>query len=116
MGQWVATPIFLSPFQSPAISLKAASALRSRDVYFGGAGRITGTVKEKGTPDLPVVRRVWLHVLASGIPICETWSAPDGAYAFDRLDVTQRYFVVAFDHNGNYRAVIADNLTPVVPA
>ena len=88
---------------------------RLGDTAYGGRGRIEGTVKEKGTPDVPVARQVWLVAEVTGTVIRETWSAPNGTYAFDYIDHRYKYTVVAFDHTGNYRAVIADNLAPVIP-
>lgn len=88
-----------------------AQGLR-RDVYFGGGGRIAGTVKEKGTPDQPLVREVLLWSESTRTLVASTWSAPDGSYVFDGLDRTQRYTVLAYDYTHAYRAVVADNLTP----
>ncbi|GAB4112221.1 MAG: hypothetical protein Fur0019_18780 [Tibeticola sp.] len=85
---------------------------RRRDQYFGGRGRIAGTVKEKGSPDQPLVREVLLWSEATRTLVASTWSAPDGIYAFDNLDMAQRYTVVSYDHKQMYRAVIADNLRP----
>lgn len=80
----------------------------------GGTYRITGTVKELSAPDnLPLARKVVLHRTLDGKRIAETWSnAADGAYAFNYLSGLYTYYVIAFDHEGNYRGVIADNLTP----
>lgn len=48
------------------------------------------------------------------LPIREAYSAPGtGAYSFDYIDETETYFVVSFDHDGVYRAVIADGLSLV---
>ncbi|MDR2452041.1 MAG: hypothetical protein LBE85_09835 [Candidatus Accumulibacter sp.] len=41
----------------------------------------------------------------------ETWSdATTGAYLFDHIDAEPRYLVIAFDHEQQHRAVVADNL------
>lgn len=86
-----------------------------RDMYFGGRGRVRGTAKEKGTPDAPVYRRVRLGRERDGMVIREQWSDPTtGAYDFQYVDELQQYTVVAYDHLRNYRAVIADNLTPEI--
>ena len=94
----------------------------SRDIVIVGVGggdanyRITGTVKEKNTPtDTPLRRRVRLYRENDGLLLRETWSnAATGEYAFEDIPQTQRYTVIAYDHLHNYRAVIADNLTPEV--
>lgn len=85
----------------------------ARDMYFGGTGRIVGTVKEAGSPsDLAVVRRVRLYRKRDGVFVKETWSAADGSYAFNNIDATIQYYVLSFDHTGNYNGVIKDTITP----
>lgn len=43
----------------------------------------------------------------------ERWSdAVTGAYLFTDIDLVEKYYVVAFDYTNDFRAVIADNLTP----
>lgn len=86
----------------------------SKDINYGGAGRIAGTVKEDASPvDLPLRRRVLLCVESTGLAIRETWSdAATGSYSFENISTSYTYFVVAFDYEHNYRAVIADNLQP----
>lgn len=85
-----------------------------RDVEDFGVHRVQGTVKEKSTPDnIPLRRRVQLYHQRSGRMIRELWSDEvTGAYSFDYIRGDAVYFVVAFDHLQNYRAVIADNITP----
>lgn len=83
------------------------------DTINGGNGRITGTVKEAGTPDTPVHRRVRLHRRIDGMVLGETWSAADGSYVFNNITI-QPYYVTSFDHTGNYNAVIKDSITPEV--
>ena len=89
-------------------------APQAQDLEDWGPFRIVGTVKEKATPtNTPLRRRVRLHNETSGRMVRETWSdAATGAYSFDYVRGDQTYFVVAFDHLHNYRAVIADNLAP----
>jgi hypothetical protein len=82
-------------------------------VYWGGKGRVYGTVKIKGTPDYAVSRRVRLFRDRDGVCVGEVWSNPTtGAYEFTYVDPTQRYTVVSYDHLASFRAVVADNLTP----
>lgn len=83
-----------------------------RNIHFGGNGQFTGTVKEKGQPDQPLVRQVLLYSEKTRLLVGETWSDADGAYRFDLIDLSQRYTVVSYDHKQMYRAVIADNLIP----
>lgn len=90
----------------------------TQDLQDGGGYRIYGTTELDADPtDVPVRRRVQLYNQRDGRLVRETWSdAATGAYRFDHIrggDGT-RYFVVAFDHTGDKRAVIADNLVPEV--
>ena len=87
-----------------------------RDLQFAGRGRISGTVKEDIDPvDRPVRRRVRLVRDRDGIVVRETWSDPTtGAYEFTEIDENATYSAISYDHTNNYRAVIADNLTPTV--
>lgn len=86
------------------------------DLENGGRGVILGTVKLDTDPvDLPLRRRVRLHREVDGMPVRETWSdAATGAYLFTHIHQGMRYTVIAYDHEHNYRAVVADNVTPEV--
>lgn len=83
-----------------------------RNIHFGGNGQITGTVKEKGQPDQPLVRQVLLYSENTHALVASTWSQADGTYRFERIDPQQRYTVISTDYRQLYRAVIADNLRP----
>jgi hypothetical protein len=84
-----------------------------KDVYDGGRGRIHGTVKENDTPDIPVRREVRLIREHDARCIRSTWSdAETGEYEFEHIDETLKYTVVTYDYEHDYRAVVADNLTP----
>ena len=100
-----------APYSGP----KLLSVLKSGDFIHGGHGRITGTVEEKATPNLPLRRRVRLHRDVDGLCVRETWSdATTGAYEFADINPAYRYTVISYDHEHNYRAVVADNITPEV--
>lgn len=104
-----------APFAPPSVGLTPdlVGGAVSRDYEFGGSHRIVGTVKEKATPtNLPLARRVVLHDMRSGLPIAETWSDATGNYSFEYITNEYTYYVAAFDYENNYRAVVADNLTP----
>ena len=104
------TELWSQPGSYPPRVRAVASA--RRDIYFGGNGQITGTVKEKGQPDQPLVRQVLLYSENTNLLVAETWSDATGNYRFEFIDPAQRYTVVSYDHEHVYRAVIADNLTP----
>lgn len=81
-----------------------------------GIGRVRGTVKRKDTPaNAPLKRRVRLVRERDGLVVREAWSdAATGEYDFKYIDELQTWTVIAYDHEHNFRAVIADNLTPEV--
>lgn len=108
----VTEPVARSVTQ-PTVGCKTAPPVGSVGAYHG-AGRIQGTVKEDQSPtDLPLARRVRLFRELGGLLVAETWSdKTTGVYTFDNIDRNYRYFVVAFDYENDYRAVIADNLLP----
>lgn len=82
-----------------------------RPIIHGGFGLITGSVKESGVPENPVARRVRLHKKLDGLLVRDTWSKEDGSYEFRGVEI-QEYYVIAYDHTGNYNAVIKDSITP----
>ena len=92
-----------------------ASKLRRRfleSVRGNGNGRVKGTTKDKGSPNVPVSERVVLFRQRDCMPLRELQSAAGtGAYSFDYVDETETFFVATFDHDGMHRAVIADGLT-----
>jgi hypothetical protein len=97
--------------QPTAVTGRKMGQFLSLDVLNGGPGIISGSVKEAGTPDLAVKRRVRLHSRLSGGAIRDTFSEADGSYSFKWISM-QLYYVVSFDHTGNYNAVIKDSITP----
>jgi hypothetical protein len=93
----------------PAPPMGFGNNLGRRDISFGGSGRIAGTVKEKGTPDQPLQRRVQLFDETRSLLVAQTWSNPTtGAYLFENIDPTLTYTIISYDHTGTYRAVIAN--------
>ena len=94
------------------LSLVGGSAA-ALDVYDGGTGQIFGTVAEKNLPtDIPLARRVTLIDESTRRTIREAWSSPAGDYTFSSINAARKYTVLAYDHENEYRAVVADNLTP----
>ncbi len=86
------------------------------DMEYGGNGVIYGTVEQKLTGDttLPLKRRVRLHRSRDGLLVRETWSDAQGNYRFDGLSTRYEYDVIAWDHEGQFRSTIANNLKPEV--
>lgn len=103
--------------QIPLPSAKNAPApFFMRDVIYGGAGIIYGTVAEKGTPtNIPLRRRVLLLQEGRNKVIRAMWSDQvTGEYVFRAVDEKYKYTSLAYDYENNYRAVAADNQTPEV--
>ena len=100
-----------APYSGPRL----LGVQRSGDYIHGGPGRITGTVEEKATPNLPLRRRVRLHRDVDGLCVRETWSdAATGAYEFTDIDPAYTYTAIAYDYARNHRAEAADGLVPEV--
>ena len=101
-------------FAPPAFSRAGFSVmplLFKRD--YGGRGRVYGTVKIKAVTPIPVARKVRLIRDIDGVCLEEKMSDPvTGFYEFIGYDLAQKYTVLTYDHTNNYRAVVADNLTP----
>ena len=100
------------PLLSPVMRLTVESGAvndYTSGVLGKGIGRVAGTVKEKGTPDAPVYRKVRLIREKDGLQMREVWSHPvTGAYSFDHVDELQKFTVLSYDHTGAFRAVVAD--------
>lgn len=111
------TPEFFASSPIPDFTtIKLPDVMPWRDMEFSGRGKVTGTVKEKNTPaNTPLRRRVRLVREIDGMQIRETWSdASTGAYEFLQIDERHKYSVISYDYAANYRAVIADGLTPEI--
>lgn len=111
--------------KNPLLIATALSSYRKKGVVFQGIGassaspftgigKIVGTVSEKALPsNHPLSRRVVLLLEPSQQPVMETTSnSVTGYYEFKNLSLARTFTVIAFDHTGTYRAVIADKLTP----
>lgn len=83
-----------------------------RNIDLSGNGVIHGTTQVDGTPDFPMVCKVRLQRERDGYTVAEQWSKPDGTWRFEYLLMGEIFCVQAFDHLHDYRATIADNLTP----
>lgn len=99
-----------------ALAAKELRRLSVADMEHGGPGTIHGTVEQKlaGDATLPLKRRVRLHRSRDGMLVRETWSDESGNYRFDGLNPRYEYDVIAWDHEGQFRSTIANNLKPEV--
>lgn len=108
----VVTAAGVSVFRGTGIALPKTRRDINWTMLGQGIGRLKGTTKDKGTPNVPVSERVRLYRQKDGLLMREMWSTPGtGVYSFDYIDEQDTYFVVSFDHDLNFRAVIADNLS-----
>lgn len=90
-----------------AIARAFADVLDTQD---GGAFKVSGTTKVKGTPDFAVRRLVRLHDQLSGRVVRAQWSqAGTGDYLFDRIRKGM-FYLASFDHTGQYNGVIATSV------
>lgn len=98
----------------PVAPLLYSPLLNLGDKVYGGRGKIVGTVKRAEVPaNVPLGRKVRLFRDRDAVCVREAWSDPvTGAYSFVDIDPVERYSVVAYDYQGVFRAVIADNLLP----
>lgn len=110
-GRNLPVRIISAPLSGAGVAMLRPGALRAtRDLgEFGGAYRCHGDVKQVGTPDAPVWRRVRLFSRRDGRLVREVWSDPvTGAYSFDWISPAHEYTLVAYDHTGTYQAAISD--------
>lgn len=78
-----------------------------------GAHSVSGEVDLKGTPNIPVRRKVRIHRQDTGDLAAEVWSdAVTGHFQFDYLAMRD-YYLVTFDHTHDKNAVVKDRVQPV---
>ena len=108
--------IFADPIAGAGTWGLLPAGAATRDISdLGGNGRIAGTVKIDSSPDYPVWRRVRLFDKRDNRLVREVWSDPvTGAYVFEYINPVRLYVVIAYDHTGQYNAVVSDNLAPVL--
>lgn len=106
-------PLWWSGPAPPPGAVRGPRVAAFWDTEDGGQYRIVGTVKVKGTPNLPVYRRVVLINERSRRIVRETWSDPvTGAYAFEGIRGDVTYTTMTYDHtSAHLRATAADGLT-----
>jgi len=75
-----------------------------------GFGKVDGTIKKLGQNYSPVP--VCLFRRDNRLLLWETKSKPDGSYSFRNVAVGLECFIVAFDPNNQYNAVIQDKIIP----
>lgn len=84
--------------------------------FFPRIGSISGkTERQDGPSKFPYPTRVFLIDQRTNALIMETFAAADGSYTFNGLPVDQEFTVLAYDYLRNFRAVVADRVTPTSP-
>lgn len=115
VAPWGITVSASGPSGTPGSTRQLSHLARVRDFEFGGFGVVEGHTLEFIDEDnsAPVARKVRLHRDRDSLLARETWSrASDGYYRFEYLDMTSTYTALAYDHTGDFRAVVADRVTP----
>lgn len=102
------------PLSLPSFSLSGSVVVYSA---YDGNGIISGTVKNVGSPGIPVYRKVRLHEKSTGFLVREVWSDPvTGVYTFKNISMSYGYYICSFDHTGKYNGVIADPIYASLPS
>ncbi|KGH07166.1 hypothetical protein [Comamonas thiooxydans] len=105
------------PWSVTHLSVESGSV---KDIASGllgqGIGRVYGTVQRKTDPvNIPLKRKVRLVRERDGLVVREAWSdTVTGEYDFRYIDELQTWTVIAYDYEHEFRAVIADGITPEI--
>ena len=75
---------------------------------------IAAILRQADLQNIPLARRVRLHDSRTGALLRQTWSQEDGSYEFRDLSPDLEFDVIAWDHEGQFRSTIANNLKPEV--
>ena len=93
------------------IPVEYNARISNLNLWWGGLGSVSGTVKIGTTP---CRRRVRLYEANTGILLREQWTADDGTYTFTGLRTDIAYTVASTDYSNFYNDVIAANITAIV--
>lgn len=105
----------LHPFWNrPQMGFDTVAKDPMQPIHRSQKGRVVGTLFAKGDPNTAMQRKLRCFDEATGTLLAERLSDAQGNYVFDGLDPTRRVFVLAFDDQDHYRAVVADKLLPQV--
>lgn len=104
----------LHPFWNrPQMGFDTVAKDPMQPIHRSHKGRVVGTLFAKGEPsNTPMKRKLGCFDEATRTLLAECLSDAAGNYVFTGLDPTRRVFVVAFDDQDHYRAVVADKLLP----
>ena len=98
-----------------SVKIISSSANTPYDSQDGGAVTVGGTVKKYANAgNQPLSRKVRLYHERDRRFIRETWSDPvTGEFSFANLKAGEKYTAMAYDHLGQYRALVLDRVTGV---
>lgn len=104
-----------STFPQGQLATQKVKVLFTGNLDFRGWGAIFGQVElyHEGA-NIPLKRRVRLYRSRDGLLVGETWSDAQGNYRFEGISQRYTYDVIAWDHEGLQRSVVANDLTPEV--
>lgn len=95
--------------------VQLSCSLLGFDAENGGNGVVYGTVElYNPAANALLKRRVRLHRSRDGLLVREAWSDAQGNYRFEGLSERYTYDVIAWDHEGQHRSVVANDLRPEV--
>lgn len=101
------------------MSVVVESPIASFSPVYSGLDKLSGTLKEAGTPDVPVVRTVAIfgEQKGDGSLKCvrlnflkKTVSDASGNWSFDNLNKEKKYTVIGYDSSGEYAPAIGAGL------
>ena len=100
------------PFDN--LTVLTAPARFGRYEQYTGRGYIKNKVYTKGTPNIPVRKRIALFDLATNICVAETVSDANGLFEFKFLDENLKYVAMALDELGLWEPACTGPLTPSI--
>jgi hypothetical protein len=113
LGRFAHSPPYHWGLGLPAPHRFAGLEIGRSDRVNGGGGRIMGRLLERGVPQKPMQRELKLLDEVTGVVIATTWSRHDtGEYQFNNIDLRRLFTVLAYDHAGVYKAVVASGQRP----
>lgn len=102
------------------MSVVIESPIASFSPVYSGLGGLSGTLKEAGTPDVPVIRTVAIFGEGKGDGslkcvrlnyLKKTISDDSGNWSFDNLSKEKKYTVIGYDDSDTYAPTIGGGLS-----
>ena len=93
------------------------SIISPRSFRFFGSGFLAG--QDPGlltVAGAPAARKIQIRDKATHKLVDQVTSGADGSWRVEYLNMDRKYYVIAFDHELQFNAVIRDNITPALMA